>query len=336
MKESRDKFDTMTNIEWSFARGVSPMAHTVYGPVPSRRFGRSLGIDVVPHKVCTYDCVYCQLGPTTTLTVDRQRFLDRESILVEVESTLARAGEVDVITFAGSGEPTLCADLGWLARRLSDMTSIPLLLITNGSLLHRDDVANDAAAFHMVAPSLDAGDQATFARINRPHPQIDLEEVVAGIAGFRQRQTASMRLEVFLARGLNDSPQAVESILEAAALIQPDLVELNTAVRPTPGRRTPGVSASFLHGLATRFSCPAQPIAPFPQEVRGGDPFTDLEQLAGLVLSTLKRRPCTLSDLADSLEVSRHAVLKALAGLTREGRVRLEDRGSHHFYVASP
>lgn len=303
----------------------------VYGPVPSRRFGLSLGLDIVPHKHCSFDCLYCQLGPTRMTDVERQEFVPVDAVMDEVERALAARQTLDVVTVAGSGEPTLHSGLGLFAQRLRLLTDVRLLLITNGSLLWNEDVAQAAALFDIVAPSLDAGDEKTFRRVNRPHHSLDFAEVLDGIARFTRRYPEKVRLEVFIAAGLNDSPECVDAIIEAVKRLDPRRVDLNTAVRPSPGRNIGAVSPEFLAALAPRFHCPAMPVVPFSGKLPDKD---TADELARRIVDTLARRPCTLPDLAIALGNPPHLVAKALAGLLERGLIREELKQDETWFVA--
>lgn len=179
---------------------------TVYGPVPSRRLGPSLGVDPIPFKTCNYNCVYCQLGRTTPVTNERKDFFPREAILAEVEAALKahQPGEMNYITFVGQGEPLLCASIGWLIRQVKALTDIPVAVITNGSLLFMPDVREDLRAADVVMPSLDAADEETFRRINRPWAKLQIALIIEGMVAFREMFENQLWIEVMLVKGLND------------------------------------------------------------------------------------------------------------------------------------
>ena len=158
----------------------------VYGPVPSRRLGRSLGVDIVPFKVCTYDCIYCQLGRTTQKTLDRAVLVPINQVVQELEGVLGRVPRPDYVTVSGSGEPTLHAELGRLTAQIKKITDVPLAIITNGSLLFRAEVREACRTADLVVPSLDAGDESAFQYVNRPHPSLSFEQVVQGLIQFRE------------------------------------------------------------------------------------------------------------------------------------------------------
>ncbi len=311
------------------------MEKLVYGPVPSRRFGISLGVDVVPFKVCTLDCTYCQLGHTTRHSTRRELFVPVARVVEQVGAAISRGPIPDIITFAGSGEPTLYSGLGELAEELRATFSIPLLLITNGTLLWQPEVAAEAARFDLVAPSLDAGDEATFRLLNRPAPEVTFQRLVEGLTSFAACHPEKVRLEVFFVAGVNDSPEQVEALVATVTAIAAPRVELNTAVRPTADASVRGVSAEFLADVARRFTCPAIPIAVSPiaasrvAQSGTGDLRTD-------ILTTLARRPCTAADLSNSMALHLPQVETTLQVLLAEGKIAAEARANALYYVLRP
>lgn len=310
------------------------METRIYGPVPSRRFGLSLGVDLVPHKTCTLDCIYCQLGPTTAHSCVRQDFYPLTDVARQIAAALERGPEPDVLTFAGSGEPTLYDSLGRVVEYCRAYTSADLLLITNGTLLYRPDVAVDAMKFDVVAPSLDAGDPATWAAVNGPMTSMDFGAYVDGLQQFAREFRGRLYLEVFFVKGVNDSPQSVDAIVELADAIGPDRVDLNTVVRPAPGRKVEGVTLEFLEAVASRFSAPAAPIAAFrPRSGPAESAVRIPDGPAQRVLETLSRRPCTMEDLCSALGFPAAVVSEALATLGAQGLVEEDYRGGSRFFV---
>ena len=198
----------------------------VYGPVPSRRFGLSLGIDPLEPKRCCYDCVYCQQGRTTDLSSARRDDRPVEEIERDVLEALERGPAPQVLTIAGSGEPLLYLSLERLIHRLHHVSGLPVVLLTNGALLHDADVRRAAAAADIVCPSLDAGDPGTFQAINRPHPDIRFETMVEGLASLRRESRGRFLLEVFIARGVNDSPEQLESLPHLDSIRKGGLLKL--------------------------------------------------------------------------------------------------------------
>ena len=209
----------------------------VYGPVPSRRFGLSLGVDLVPHKTCSYDCCYCQVGPTTCLTDTQRDYYPLELILQDVAHALAQGHQPDVITLAGSGDPCLYASLKDLIVELGRLAEAKIVLITNGALLHRPQVMEAALAADILAPSLDAADQGMFERINRPASAISFHQMLAGLQETISRHTGLVRLELMLVQGLNDSQVHLGKLQQIVHDLSPDQIDINTPVRPAPKRQ---------------------------------------------------------------------------------------------------
>ena len=205
----------------------------VYGPVPSRRLGRSLGVNPIPAKTCNYSCVYCQLGRTHELTNRRERFYPPQDIAAEIREAVQLHGrELDYVTFVGEGEPTLCVDIGHLISETRNLCDVPIAVITNGSLLSMREVRAELSQSDVVMPSLDAGQGPTFRRINRPHGRIDLDAVVEGMSRFRDNFAGQLWVEVMLVRGVNDTQEELASIRSALDRVRPDRVFVNVPVRP--------------------------------------------------------------------------------------------------------
>jgi len=205
----------------------------VFGQVPSRRLGRSLGIDPVPFKTCNWNCVYCQLGYTAPLVAERAEYCPTDELLDEVRQALVEhAGQIDWITFAGSGEPTLHLGMGDMLRGIKAMTALPVAVITNGSLLCRSDVREDLALADAVMPTLDAGSEELYLRIVRPHRDFSFDRLVEGLTEFSVRYRGRLRIEVMLIRGLNDTDEALRDLARVLRRIGPDEVHINLPIRP--------------------------------------------------------------------------------------------------------
>jgi len=211
-----------------------------YGPVPSRRLGRSLGVSPIPHKTCSYNCIYCQLGQTNKLQVKRESFYPKEDILSDIEKVMNPAN-VDYITFVGDGEPTLCKDLGWLIKSCKNKWQIPVAVITNGSLFFMEDVRQDLKSSDVVLPTLDAGSEEVYRTLNRPHGSIGFEEMLQGQVDFRKEYPGKIWLEVMLVEGVNDSDGSLLEIKEAIEQVKPDRIYISVPIRPPakPGVRPP-------------------------------------------------------------------------------------------------
>lgn len=299
----------------------------VYGPVPSRRLGRSLGVDLVPFKTCTYDCVYCQLGPTTHKTTERARWVDPADVLDQVRARLD--SRPDVIALAGSGEPTLYAGLGEVVDGLKSMTEVPVAVITNGSLLGLEDVRSELANADVVLPSLDAPDDATYRVVNRPHEALTLDALVDGLAAFRDGFAGQIWLEVMLLAGITDTTSKVAALARRAAAVRPDRIQLNTVVRPPAERVARPVSPEALVAFAELFTPHAEIIAGAPEL------HPDQEATAADVLTLIARRPCTAADVAAGLGIHQNTALKALTALVERGEAERRDYGGGAFYAAA-
>ena len=303
----------------------------VYGPVPSRRLGFSLGVDILPFKACPFDCVYCQLGRTPRTTVRRRSMFPVADILAQVRGALGSGQRIDAVTFSGSGEPTLNKDLGRLIRAIKKMTRIPVVVLTNGALLRRKDVRDDLAAADIVVPSLDAATAALFRRINRPHASLSAARVLEGLAAFREEFAGKIWLEIMLVKGLNDSPAHLRALKRAADRIRPDRIHLNTVVRPPAEARARPLSPADLRKARSLFGPRAEVIASFGKSGQ-------VAAQAGLeddVMATVGRRPVTVDDIAASLGRHRDEVLKTLARLLRQKRVRAVSHRGRTFYRAT-
>jgi len=298
----------------------------VYGPVPSRRLGRSLGVDLVPFKTCTYDCVYCQLGHTTHKTVRRRRWVDPTDVVAQVRARLA--SEPDVIALAGSGEPTLHAGIGDVIVAIKQITDVPVAVITNGSLLGSAAVRRGLAAADIVLPSLDAPDERLFEVVNRPHAALDLAKVVDGLVAFRHEFAGELWLEIMLLVGSTGLTPVVERLGELAARIAPDRIQLNTAVRPPAQAFVAPLADDMLQEFAARFTPHAEVIADIAPGV-GEHTVARAD-----VLALISRRPCTVADIAAGLGIHHGEALKSAAALVNEGAVRLHVHKGRSFYVA--
>lgn len=300
--------------------------------MPSRRFGLSLGVDVVKFKACSYDCIYCQLGRTTDLTLKKTPFYSPQEVLRNVAEALEKGPIPDVITFAGSGEPTLYAGLGEVIMGIKELTDIPLVLLTNGSLLGDPDVRAAVAHCDIVAPSLDAGDAETFQKVNRPSNGIDFDIMVKGLISFRKAFKGQYRLEVFLAAGITDNTGALNKLSALIKEIQPDAIDINTAVRPVPGGMELKVADHILVEAQQAFGPKSSVIASFRR--KGGRAFDDSRISTQDVMESLLRRPQTLVDLAEALQAHPQEVLKHLAILKSKNRIQSIQTGKDTFWSA--
>jgi wyosine [tRNA(Phe)-imidazoG37] synthetase (radical SAM superfamily) len=207
----------------------------IYGPMKSRRLGISLGISLTPFKVCSFDCVYCQLGKTTELTMERKEYCNSDEVVGELRQWLAahpkEAAQLDYITFSGTGEPTLHSNIGALIRRIKAVTRVPVAVITNASTCDDPKVRDDIARADLIVPSLDAVMSGPYLAIDRPHAKVSFEGIIAGLCALRAIFKGQMWLEIMMLKGLNDSDEHVRLLKEAIEKINPDKIQLNSPVR---------------------------------------------------------------------------------------------------------
>ena len=302
----------------------------VYGPVYSRRLGRSLGIDLVPFKTCTYDCVYCQLGRTTEKTIRRQPFLEVEEVVEELARKLASKPAPDYIGIAGSGEPTLNSRIGPLIDRIKSLTRTPVAVLTNGSLLWKREVREALMHADLVLPSLDAGDARLFRNVNRPHEGISFEKMVDGLTEFTGGFPGSVWLEVFLLGGVTGLSSEVRKIAALARRIQPERVQLNTVSRPPAEEFAAAVSSAQMERCKRAFAGTVEVI----EERPGDDSPGAFESDAGDqdILALLRRRPCTIEGVSSGLGLHAAQAAKRLQALKRQGVVKPTRKNREVFY----
>ena len=302
----------------------------VYGPVPSRRLGRSLGIDLVPFKTCSYDCIYCQLGRTTNKTTELKEYVPVDGVLDELASSLSLAPAPDFIGLAGSGEPTLHARIGDLIAGIKRMTNIPVAVLTNGSMLWVPEVRAGLEQADLVLPSLDAGDPRSFERVNRPHRDISFDRMTEGLIAFAEGFRGTIWLEVFVLAGITDLPGGIGRIAAIARRISPARVQLNTVSRPPAEDDARAVPAETLDQLRRLFPGGSEVIAE-PRRVRRPDSAAD-RNIEDEILALLARRPCTVEGLSVGLGLLPNEVVKHLDVLCAGGAVRPARREDAIFY----
>lgn len=300
----------------------------VYGPVPSRRLGLSLGVDIVPFKTCTFNCVYCQLGKTARLSGRRGRFFPEPEILAQIRTALDRSPQIDHITFSGSGEPTLNTAIGKLIRKIKAMTDIPVVVLTNSSLLTRRSVRQALLAADIVIPSLDAARAASFRRVNRPLASLKIGEIIRGLEAFRREFKGRLWLEIMLVKGINDSPADIRALKKAIAGIKPDRIQLNTVVRPPAETWARPLSQRSLQKIKKEFGEKAEVIADTRRRRR--EPAG--RNLSEAILAMAARRPVTLSDITSSLGRTERDIRPHLETLLRSKKIRRRrHQGSEYF-----
>ncbi len=303
----------------------------IFGPVPSRRLGRSLGIDVIPYKTCSFDCVYCECGATTTKTCERGEFFPLSELLGELDTRLREIpSKPDVVTLSGAGEPTLYSRMGELITEAKRISGLPVAVITNSSLLGRSEVGEELLEADIILPSLDTADEETFQRINRPHPMCGLDSIIDGLERFLKRFEGKVLFEILLLDGMNTDDTNLEKLENALSRFRTDSIQINTAVRPGTVPGVTSVTPEELTRIASRFGPRAEIIAGARVEAPGREDRAIEEK----ILSLLKRRPCTARDVSDSLGIPMPETAKVIGRLIESGLIREDLHGQSRFYTS--
>jgi len=303
----------------------------LFGPVPSRRLGMSLGIDLVPHKICSLNCVYCECGRTTNLTAERKEYVPIDKILIELNRFLKENPAPDYITFSGAGEPTLNSGIGEILNYIkSNFPTIPVAVLTNGTLLSNKQVRTELLKANLVLPSLDAATQHTFRKINLPEKTLNIESYIQGIIDFRKEYSGKINLEIFILPGYNNQLQELDSLKDAIVKINPDIVQLNTLDRPGMIENLRAATHIELQEIVDYWNLENVIIiasAPSRKKIQSYRKDTETA-----ILETISRRPCTLIDLSQILGKHINEVNKYLDVLENERKITTEKQVRGLFY----
>lgn len=303
----------------------------LFGPVPSRRLGISLGVDLVPHKVCSLDCVYCECGPTRKLTLDRKEYILYEKVITELDHYFTHNPDPDYITFSGSGEPTLNIRFGdVLAFIKQRKPGIPVAVLTNGTLLHQKQVRRELLKADVVLPSLDAATEFTFRKLNRPHHALTLEEYISGLEQFRREYSGAIWLEVLIIPGYNNDENNLRQLKAAFHKIQANKIQLNTLDRPGILDDLYAADNAELQRIVDFWQLDNVEIIAKPPERKEIKSYRKDTETA--ILETLSRRPCTLEDLVNILGLHANEVNKYLSVLETGGKIRTVSQKRGLFY----
>ncbi|MCG8616972.1 MAG: radical SAM protein [Desulfobacterales bacterium] len=309
----------------------------LFGPVASRRLGVSLGVDLVTHKVCSLDCVYCECGETTDLTLERQPWVSFDAVRRELTQYWAENPDPDYITFSGSGEPCLNSELGRVIDYIKDSKpDIRVAVLTNATLMADAGVRKDLMRADLVVPSLDGVSAEVFEQINRPCEGLDSESMIRGMERFREAFKGRLHLEIFILKGVNDTPEEIALFKSAIRRIQPDLVQLNSLDRPGTCDSVAPAPRVTLEKVRDALGPEGVEIIARVPKAKGREPeATDAKQqenLEAAVLETIHRRPSTVADLSDMLGAAPEKILAILNDHLSRGRIESREQARGLFY----
>jgi wyosine [tRNA(Phe)-imidazoG37] synthetase (radical SAM superfamily) len=307
----------------------------IYGPVLSRRFGYSLGIDIVPYKICTYDCIYCQLGKTTNKTVERKRYIsiDLAELIEGLKKAIKDNKRIDYITFSGAGEPTLNQDIGILINKVKEATDIPVVVLTGGGILYKESVRDDIKKADIIKVSFDAPNDKILRKVNRPSHEIDFAKNIEGLKKMLKVFEGKIWLEIMLIKGINDDISVAEEFKKIIDEIDDigtgiEKIHLNTAVRPTGSKDVSIPDLERLNKIKTILGRKAELIKYKEIKVSG----SGRKNLSNDIIELSKRRPVSIKDINESLKVNINEVIKCLRELLIEGKLKYKIYNSTKYY----
>ncbi|MEA1878831.1 MAG: radical SAM protein [Bacteroidota bacterium] len=303
----------------------------LFGPVPSRRLGMSLGVDLVPKKVCSLDCIYCEVGQTTKLTTERKEYIRLSDIIKELSAYFSNNPDPDYITFSGSGEPTLNSRIGDVISFCKDKKPhIPIAVLTNGTLLNDKQVRKELLEASVVLPSLDVATNHTFQKINRPEPSLSITQYIQGLVDFKSEYQGEIWLEILIIPGMNDNIKDLIALKKALIRIQPDRIQLNTLDRPGTVSDIRAASLNELQHIVKYWNLDRVEIIAATLQRKNLKAYRkDTEEA---ILETISRRPCTIDDLQKILGLHINEINKYLETLEEEGKVQPKRQERGLFY----
>ncbi len=303
----------------------------LFGPVPSRRLGMSLGVDLIPHKICSLNCVYCECGSTTSHTLDRKEYVPVEEIYGELTDFFENYPDPEYITFSGAGEPTLHSHIGEVIAYIKRLKpGLPVAVLTNGTLFQFPEVREELMQADLVLPSLDAATQSAFQKINRPVRNLSVDQHINGLTDFCREFGGEIWMEVLILPGYNDDNENLSAIKEVLQKINPHRIQLNTLDRPGTVKGLRAATAAELNGIAEDWGLKqVEIIAPVEDRKKNKSYRTDIENV---ILETLSRRPCTLGDLEKILGMHINEINKYLGVLEESGKIETVEQDRGTFY----
>ncbi len=305
----------------------------IFGPVPSRRIGLSLGINIIPFKTCSYNCIYCEVGKTTTLTIERKSFFDIEEIKKEFTETIDKTGRIDFVTFSGSGEPTLNSDLGELIRFVKSFKRYKVAVLTNGSLLYREDVREDLLEADVVIPSLDAVLEKTFKKINMPHKNLNIDEITNGIISFSNEFKNDIWIEILFVKGVNDSIKDIDALCNVLEKINASRIQIGTVDRPPAYSTAKKLSNKEMMDIYVYMSSKIGNIDIIGSFNKENDAFYD--DIERSVIKMINIRPCSKKELQDTFGVDSNKIDKIVKKLIKENKAYLQTLDNKTFIVGN-
>jgi len=300
----------------------------IFGPVPSRRLGHSLGVDLVPYKVCTFDCIYCELGRTTVKTMERKEYYPVKEILKELSLKLKEKIKIDYITIAGSGEPTLYSKIKELITEIKEITDIPVAILTNSSLLWDKNVREDIKDADLIMPSLDAGDEICFNKVNRPFKDLSFKKIIEGLIEFSCNYKNKIWLEVLLVKDITANDEQVRKIAELTKNLKVDKIQLNTVNRPPAESFAHPISIDEMNYYKNFFMNNSE-IINNNFKAYDNEMFKAKEND---IINLVKRRPCSIDDISLGLQIHKNETIKLLAKLLKDKKLRIDIVNKKIFY----
>lgn len=286
----------------------------LFGPVPSRRLGMSLGIDLIPKKVCSLDCVYCEVGKTTKLTLNRMEYVKIENVIAELKQFMSNNPKIDYITFSGSGEPTLNSKIGDILNFIKkNYPKVKTAVLTNGTLLSDQKLRSEILQADIILPSLDAASQLAFEKINRPDPNLKIKTYIQGLVDLRLEYKGNIWLEILILKNYNDSKEELDLLKKAILKINPDSIQLNTLDRPGTVAGLIPLSKKEMQEIIDYWNLPHVEIIASVSERTTFESYQGDMETA--ILETIARRPCTLDDLHRFLGIHVNEINKYLGAL---------------------
>ncbi len=305
----------------------------IFGPVPSRRLGLSLGINIIPFKTCSFNCIYCEVGKTTNLTIERKSFFDVEEVKREFLETVEKVGKIDFVTFSGSGEPTLNKDLGELIRFVKSFKKYKVAILTNSSLFFRKDVREELAECDVVVPSLDAVLEESFKKINMPHKNLSIDAIVDGLIEFSSSFSGEIWLEVLFVKDINDSKDDLDALCNAINQINPTRVQIGTVDRPPAYTSAKKLSPKEMMDIYTYMSAKVGKIDIIGSFNKENDAF--YEDIERSIVKMINIRPCSKEELKETFNADDEKIDGILNKLFEESKAFVQDFEGKKFIVGN-